>query len=167
MLVPFEIIPPSSRIWIYQSERKFTAPEKAIIDHQLQLFTEKWAAHGHPLKSSFQIRLDQFILIAADESYNAASGCSIDDSVSAVQEIGKTLGIDFFNRNLVAFKKEETIALVPLSGLKQKYHEGFWDESTLTFDNLIQTRGEIENEWIIPSVKTWLKRYVSIPKVAP
>jgi hypothetical protein len=166
MFVPFQALKPSSRIWIYQSNRKFTEPEKTIIVQQLQLFTEKWAAHGHLLTASFDIRYDQFILLAADESGNGASGCSIDDSVRTIDTIGKQIGVDLFNRNLVAFKKNESIVLIPLAELKEKYQEGLWNESTLAFNNLIQTKEQLENGWLVPSEHTWLKRYVPVQKVA-
>lgn len=165
MFVPFESINPSSRIWVYQSDKKFTVEDKAIIEVMLQLFTEKWAAHGQPIKSSFEIRFDQFIVLVADEGYHSASGCSIDDSVRTIQEIGKQLNVDLFNRNLIAFVKNESVVLVDLPLLKQKYGEGFWDESTPTFNNLIGTKGQLENDWIVPSSKTWLKRYVPGQKV--
>jgi hypothetical protein len=167
MFISFNEIQPSSRIWVYQSNRKFTEQEKAIISGHLQLFTDSWAAHGHPIRSSFEIRYDQFIILAADESYHNPSGCSIDDSVRTMQQLGQKLGVDLFNRSLVAFKKEDSITLIPLGELKQKYHEGFWSESTLMFNNLIQTKGSLENDWTVPSLNTWLKRYVPVEKVAP
>jgi hypothetical protein len=167
MFISFEAMQPSSRLWIYQSNRKFTTQEEAIIASQLQLFTERWAAHGHPLKTSFSIREHQFILLAADESHESASGCSIDDSVRTIQELGNQVGVDLFNRNLVAFKSANDIVLIPLTELKQAYHQGTWNEAALTFNNLIQTCGQIETEWIVPAGKTWLKRYVPAEKVAP
>lgn len=165
MFIPFEAMQPLSRLWIYQSDRKFTTQEKAIITSQLQLFTEKWAAHGHPLKASFGIREDQFILLAADESHESASGCSIDDSVRTIQGIGNQVGVDLFNRNRVAFKSTNDIVLIPLTELKQAYHQGIWNEATPTFNNLVQTCGQIETEWIVPAGKTWIKRYVPAEKV--
>jgi hypothetical protein len=167
MFIPFDKIQPSSRVWVYQADRKLTEQETTIISGQLQLFTESWAAHGQPLGASFEIRHNQFIILAADESYTSASGCSIDDSVRIIQQLGQNLGVDLFNRNLIAFKKVDSIELIPLSDLKKKYQEGFWNESTLMFNNLIQTKGQLENDWIIPSLNTWLKRYVPVEKVAP
>jgi hypothetical protein len=167
MFIPFDEIQPSSRVWVYQSNRKFTAHEKTIIDSELQLFTEDWKAHGHPLGSSFTIRHDQFIILAADEAYHAPSGCSIDDSVRTIQQLGQKLGVDFFNRNLIAFKMNDIITLIPLSELKQKYQAGFWNESTPMFNNLVQTKVQLESDWTIPSANTWLKRYVPVEKMAP
>jgi hypothetical protein len=166
MFVPFNSLPPEARIWIYQSDRKFTREEKTIINSQLQLFTEGWAAHGNPLKTSFDIRYDQFVMLAADESYAGASGCSIDDSVRTVQAIAKQIGVDLFNRNLVAFMPEKDVKMVPLTALKQAYLQGLWNESTPVFNNVIQTRKEVEQNWLVPAGTTWVKRYMSSEKVA-
>jgi hypothetical protein len=166
MYVPFDLISPSSRIWIYQSARKFTPEEKEMISAHLEAFTQGWAAHGQGLKTSFDIRYNQFIMLAADESHHGASGCSIDSSVRAVKEIEQQLGLDLFDRNQVAFMHENTITLIRLQDLKQKYADGIWNEASLTFNNLVSEKGQLETSWIVPAGNTWLKRYVPASKVA-
>lgn len=166
MYVPFDLISPQSRIWIYQSARKFTPGEEEIIAAHLQAFTQGWAAHGQGLKTSFDIRYNQFIILAADESHYGASGCSIDSSVRAIKEIEQQLGLDLFDRNRVAFKDGHTVTLITLQDLKQKYAEGIWNEASLTFNNLVSEKGQLETVWIIPAGNTWLKRYVPASKVA-
>jgi hypothetical protein len=160
MFVPFNSISPSSRIWIYQSDRKLTADEIAFAGEFLTEHCNQWNAHGQPLRASFEIRFDQFIIIAADESYNSTSGCSVDDSVRAIKEIQQRLGMDFFNRNLIGFLKEQHAMLLPLANLKENYLKGIWNESTFTFNNLISTKNQLDAEWIVPAANTWLKRYV-------
>ena len=166
MFVPFESMSPTSRVWIYQAGRKLSEHDKTIISGYLKLFTEEWAAHGQPLKASFDIQYDQFIIVTADEGFNAASGCSIDASVRVVKEIEKELQLDLFNRDQVAFKKESEVALVSVRDLKQKYRDGTWNEKTPTFNNLIDVKGQLAEEWIIPAGSTWLKRYLSSETLA-
>lgn len=160
MFVPFNTISPASRIWIYQCERRLNNDEVAAIATHLEKFTNQWSAHSQELKTSFDIRFNQFVILAADEAYNSTSGCSIDSSVRAIKEIEQNFGVDFFNRNLIAFKKSEEVILIPLSELKQKYASGTWDEDSLTFNNLISLKGQLENEWQIKAAQTWLKRYL-------
>jgi hypothetical protein len=160
MFVPFNTIPPSSRIWIYQSDRKLTLEEISFAEAFLKDYCDQWNAHGQPLRASYDIRYGQFILIAADESYNSTSGCSVDDSVRAVKEIQHRLGPDFFNRNLVGFLKDDQVVLLSLTSLKENYKHGIWNESTLAFNNLVSTKNQLDAEWIIPAANTWLKRYV-------
>jgi hypothetical protein len=165
MFVPFESLAPTSRLWIYQADRKFSPEEKAIIESKLKLFTDGWAAHGLALRSSFQVAYDQFIILAADEAMQSASGCSIDDSVRFVQDLGSQLKIDFFNRNLIAFKETSGIRLIRLTELKQKFAEGVWNADSLMFNNLISQKSGLDTEWVIPSSSGWLSRYVGSEKV--
>ncbi|MEO8533747.1 MAG: ABC transporter ATPase, partial [Flavobacterium sp.] len=44
MYIPFENLPGESRIWIYQSNRKFSDEEFSEIESDLKSFIEGWAA---------------------------------------------------------------------------------------------------------------------------
>lgn len=160
MFVPFASISPESRVWIFQADRPITASESEIAESKLRGFTDEWNAHGEPLKTSFTVKFGQFIILAADENHHSPSGCSIDSSVRVLKEIEQSVGIQLFDRNLVAFKVEEKIILVPIGDLKQKFHDGMLNEETLTFNNLVNTRSQVESDWIVPAGKTWLKRYI-------
>ena len=160
MLVPFESLPDHSRIWIYQSNRKFNSQEIIIISELLSSFLKGWNAHGVSLKSSFDIRFNQFVILAADENSNAASGCSIDDSVRVVKELAEKLGVDFFDRALIAFKKQEEVITIPVPDLKKKYQDGVWNNQTLLINNLVNMKGDLNKGWLVPAELTWLKRYL-------
>ena len=160
MFVPIETLPPHSRLWIYQSNKLFTAEQKQILSETLRSFTETWTAHGAPMKASFQLPYDHFIVLAADEQTASASGCSIDDSVRTIKMIGNDLGLDFFDRKNVAFLRNNTIELIALSDLKKEAAAGNWGEQSLTVNTLVGTTEEL-SRWIVPAGQTWLKRYLS------
>ena len=160
MFASFQSMSPDSRVWIFQADRKFSAQDKTIITEHLKLFTDGWAAHGQQLKASFDLRYDQFLIIAVDEGHNNASGCSIDASVRVIKEIEKVISINFLNRNRVAFLKDSSVELVLLKDLKEEYQKGKWNESTSTFNNVVTAKSQLEREWIVPAGTTWLKRYV-------
>jgi hypothetical protein len=160
MLIDFNSISPESRVWIYQSDKKFTAAQKETIDKKLKEYCDVWAAHGQPLKASYDIRFDQVVILAADESFNSTSGCSVDDSVRTIKSIESETGLQFFNRDLIAFVKDDQLLLVELGALKEKYRTGIWNEDTLTLNNLVSTRDQLRSQWIVPAGSTWLKRYL-------
>src|SRR5918992_1402536 len=99
MFVPFESLTPASRIWIFQANRRIARGELEVVKSNLREFTEEWAAHGSPLKTSFTIKFDQFIILAADETHESPSGCSIDGSVRVLKKLEQSLGIQLFDRN--------------------------------------------------------------------
>jgi hypothetical protein len=165
MYVPFESLSAISRVWIYQSDRKFSENERSVISEYLKDFTDQWAAHGQALKSSFDIRFDHFIILAVEEDHHSPSGCSIDGSVRVLKTIEIEFGINLFDRSLVAFQKIDGIELLPIQNLKQNYLSGIWNETTLTFNNLVNTIGQLNSEWMVPSGKTWLRRYMPLERI--
>lgn len=166
MFLPFDQLPGHSRIWIYPSDRPFTAAEQAIAAASLQEFCSGWSAHGHALRASFQITHDHFIILAADEQSAEASGCSIDGSVRFLKQLGAQFGIDFFNRTLVPFLKEGKVTFMPLTALKEAFRSGDLNEDTPTFNTLAATVAELEESWVVPAGRTWLSRYVPSVKSA-
>ncbi len=160
MFVPVDTLPADSRIWIYQSTRSFTAAEKDYLNSTLSAFCTSWVAHGQPIRSSFEIRYDHFIILYADENYNATSGCSIDSSVRVIREISDKIGADLFQRTSIAFLTEGKVSVFKTTDLKVFSEKGMWDEHTLTFNNLIQSKGDLQANWLVPAGTTWLKRYL-------
>ena len=49
MYIPFEDLPEESKVWIYQSNRKFSDDEILEIESDLKSFVEGWNAHGTSL----------------------------------------------------------------------------------------------------------------------
>lgn len=80
MYIPFENLPDESKIWIYQSNRKFSDEEMAEIETDLKAFVENWAAHGTSLEASYQLKYNRFIILAVNQEVQNATGCSIDSS---------------------------------------------------------------------------------------
>lgn len=158
MEVAFNTLPESSRVWIYQADRLFTKEDKEIISTALSSFLQQWTAHGNTLKAAFDLPFDHFIIIGLDEQQADASGCSIDGLFRVLQQLSAETQIDFFNRNRIAFKKQEDIVLIDRALLKEKASE--WNARTLTFNNLVQTKAALQTEWIVPAEGTWLKRYL-------
>lgn len=159
MFIPFEEMPPSARVWIYQADRQLSEQEVNIIKSSSEAFLDQWAAHGSPLKSSFALYHDKFLVISVDESYNMASGCSIDASVSLIRNLEEKLGLSFFDRSKVAFLLNGEIFQGNMTDLKALISEGKISSDTITFNNLVDNIDKFKNEWKVPAGETWLKRY--------
>ena len=105
----FDHFAPSSKVWVYQAERNLSSEEVAVADKAIEQFTEQWAAHSQELKAKGAILHQRFLVLMVDESQANASGCSIDSSVHFVQELGKHLSIDFFDRLNIAYNVNKSI----------------------------------------------------------
>ncbi len=159
MYIPFNEMPKEARIWIYQSNRKLSEQEVADIHDILMQFVEQWAAHSTPLKASFEIKYDRFIILAVDAAYHAASGCSIDASVKMIQEIEHKYEIDLLDKMNVTFRTGEFIAHKPLIDFKKMAKSKAVNAQTIVFNNLVNTIEEYENYWEVPAEESWHGRF--------
>jgi hypothetical protein len=164
MYVPFDTLSDNSRVWIYQANRRLSDSELIRLESTLRSFCEQWAAHGEPLKTSFQLMHNQFVVLCADEDYLAPSGCSIDASVRMLKEFQGSADVDFFDRTRVAFLDEGKVVTSPLPELKGGFSSGALKATSITFDNLVPSKGDFLRRWTVPAEKTWLAKY--LPKSA-
>ena len=159
MFVPFESLPSSSRIWIYQSDRPFTNDQIPVLGEIISQFCASWETHGKPVKSSFRISDKQFIVIAVDEEFNSASGCSIDKSVLIIKEIEKQTGASLLDRSLVGWKKDNHVQITALKDIKEKVLEGSISPETVIFNNTVSSIADFGTKWQIKASESWLSRY--------
>lgn len=155
-----------SRVWIYQSSRLFSLGEALEIEDRLNQFAAQWKSHGTPVKGAAYLFFGQFIVLMADETATGVSGCSTDSSVRLVKDIEQQFGVNMFDRTMLAFVIKDKVQLLPLAQLQYASDNGFIDADTLYFNNLAQTKGELENKWIIPVKESWLARKLPFTKTA-
>ena len=159
MYIPFENLPEDSRIWIYQSSRKFSDEEVSDIENDLVEFLNNWSAHGASLESSFQIKYNRFIIIAVNQEVQAATGCSIDASVVFIQNLEQKYGIDLLDKMNVAFKQGEFITYKTLLDFKKLAKDKSVSENTIVFNNLVNTIEEWKENWEVPASESWHSRF--------
>jgi hypothetical protein len=154
---------PHSRVWVYQSNRIFSLAEALEIEEILSGFTSEWKSHGVQVKGAAYLFFGQFIVLLADETATGVSGCSTDSSVRLIKDIEQRYAVNLFDRLSLAFVVKDKVQLLPLSQLQYAISNNFITPDTLYFNNLVQTRSELENNWIIPAKDSWLAdRFLSV-----
>lgn len=138
----FPNFPENSKVWVYAANRFFTEHESKIIQHNVDLFTKQWAAHGSGLVATGSILHNSFIVLVADENQVKASGCSVDSSVRFIKDIGKEFEIDFFNRLHLLIEKKGEFKRIHFSEL-QTYSD--WN----LFNPLVQNLKELRENWCV------------------
>jgi hypothetical protein len=113
-------------------------------------------SHGVPVKGAGYLFFGQFIILMADEKATGVSGCSTDSSVRLIKDIEQKFGVNMFDRTTLAFITKDKIQLLPLLQLQYAFDNGFINSDTLYFNNLVQTKEELENTWIVPIKNSWL-----------
>jgi len=161
MYVNFNTLPQNSRIWIYQADREFTRVEVDLLQENAIAFIEEWTRHGAALKGSFSLKYNRFLILAVDESFANASGCSIDASVRFVKQMETLFSMDLMNKLNVTYKEGQTIRLVNLSTFQEYAKIQKITSETIVFNNMVQTKGDLESLWEVPAQQSWHRRFVS------
>lgn len=144
------------RIWIYQANRFFTAPEREQALQILQEFVQDWTAHGNKLAGTADIVHNLFIVLQVDESMANVTGCSIDKSVHLLKRIEHELNISLFDRLLVAYRdKDGGVQLVSRDVFQALVTEGVVTDDTPVFNNLITDGEDFPNNWEVSFAQCW------------
>lgn len=160
MFFKYEIMPNTSRIWIYQSDRKFTETELELIQKYIEQFLSEWKRHGEDLKASYRIIYQQFIVLLVDESVVPVSGCAIDSSVGIIKNIENNFSVNLTNKLLISYKEENTIKITPLATFKKMIVSEKINENTIVFNNLVATKHELETQWEVPLKNSWHQQFL-------
>jgi len=161
MLVDYNSLPDTARVWVYQSDRKFNQNELMLIKEQTSEFIESWTRHGDDLKGGFTVLHNQFLVLAIDESFANASGCSIDSSVRFIQSLESQLSVDLMNKLNVSFKDGKNINIVSLYDFQNYIKENKITADTVVFNNMVKTKEEVEHIWEVTAKDSWHKRYLN------
>lgn len=160
MLVKFETLPETSRIWIYQSNRSFSQEELEEVQESLNSFIEEWTAHGSDLKAGYKIRYKRFIILALDQSQTSASGCSIDASVHFIQQLEKKYDVELLDKMNVSYKQGDFVAYKSLTDFKKMAKQKAVSKNTIVFNNLVANKGEYMEHWEVPASESWHSRFM-------
>jgi hypothetical protein len=159
MYVPFENLPEDSKIWIYQSNRKFSDDEITEIESDLKIFIENWSAHGTTLEASYIIKYNRFIILAVNQETQQATGCSIDSSVAFIQNLEQKYQVILLDKMNVTFKNGEHIAHKSLIDFKRMAKEKAVTVNTIVFNNLVNSIEEFNDNWEVPAGESWHSRF--------
>ena len=161
MLVDFNTLPETSRVWIYQANRSFTDEELEEIHHKLTEFISVWASHGKDLQAGFEIKYKRFIVIALNQDIQAATGCSIDSSVAFIQQLEQDYNVDLLDKMNVSFKQGEFVAYKPLTDFRKMAKDKAVSKNTIVFNNLVTNIAEYKENWEVPASESWHGRFVN------
>lgn len=155
----------SSRVWIYQCNRIFSVSEALQLQHFFDEFVHDWKSHGTPVKGFAGLLFGQFIILMADETATGVSGCSTDSSVRMIKEIERTFAVNLFDRQSLAFVIKDKIEILPLAQFKYAIENNFLAPENLYFNNLVSTKKELLEKWIIPVKESWLAKKIPAKEI--
>ncbi len=152
----------SAKVWIYQSSRAFIEKEEKEINEQLFQFYTQWQSHGDQVKGWAKLLFKQFIVVLADETDVMVGGCSTDGSVRVIKSLEKQYDVNFFDRLMLTFLVKNKAEMLPFNQVQYALDKGFIDGSTPLFNNVVTSKKELLEQWIIPLNESWLAGRVNL-----
>ncbi len=161
-MIELSKMPDHSRVWVYQSNRELSVPEVSGITLNAENFISNWISHNHELKASVGIIYNRFIIVMVDESYEMPGGCAIDKSLHFIRKQEQLFNIQLTNRLLYAYREGEEVKSCSSGEFGKKVASGEITEDTIVFNNLVNNKTELQENWEVPMRLSWHSRYLSV-----
>jgi len=117
-------LPDQSRVWIFTTAVPLTDDLAARVEAGLKAFVADWMSHGQQVRGGFALCNRRFILVAADETANDVSGCSIDSMFRAVQAAVGRAGVPLADTADIAYRGPNGVELVDRPTFRRLVREG-------------------------------------------
>ncbi|WP_272151632.1 ABC transporter ATPase [Tenacibaculum aiptasiae] len=158
MLVDFNTLSEEAKVWIYPSSRKFYPQEIEGLKERLKTFSEEWKSE-EDFKVSFELRYNRFIIFSVEDNMQL-SNAEIDKQVAFVLQLQQEYDIELLDKMNVCFKQGEYTQYKELKDFKKLIKNKSVTGKTIVFDNLVQTKHELDNYWEVPITESWYSRFL-------
>jgi len=163
MLVDFNTLSEEAKVWIYPSNRKFYPQEIEGLNAKLIAFVKEWKEDDEDFKSSVELKYNRFIIFSA-EGNKALLNADIDTLVTFILQLQEEYKVELLDRMNVCFKQGEYTQYKELKDFKKLIKNKAVTEKTIVFDNLVETKLELENHWEVPISESWYSRFLKKSK---
>lgn len=152
---------PSSRVWIYASDKPFADAEVPELRTKLKYFAQQWVSHNRQLMADADVLHNRFVVLMVDESQADASGCSIDKSVAFLKALQAEYGVDLFNRMIFSYQDGQGgVHSVDRDAFARLYATEQINDDTLVFDPLVATKADLDKAFVKKLSQSWHKRMI-------
>lgn len=148
-----------SKVWIYQANKTVDDETEERIKEDLHDFSMNWVSHGAPVDCYVDLFHKRFLVLVADDTTHV-SGCSIDSSVHFIKALEQKYQLDFFDRLTYAYVEDDEFMFIHNSELNPAYQSGKITDDTRMVNNLVKSKEEFLESWIVPLKDSWYKKLI-------
>lgn len=156
MLVDFNKIPELAKVWIFPSSRKFYPQEIKGLQKRIEDFLREWKGPDNSINCAYNLKYNRFIIIAVDTTKKSLNLEAHDELTTFIQELEKSYEIVLLDRMNVCYKHGEFVQYKDLKDFKKLIKNKGASKKTIVFNNLINTKEELEYDWEINIMDSWL-----------
>ena len=159
MFVDSKLLSEEAKVWIYPSSRKFYPQELDEVHKKIKTFVENWKSDKENFKASYELLYDRFIVFYAEEN-EVIENSDLDKQVGFILELQQCYEVELLDKMNVCFKQGEYVQYKEVKEFKKMLKNKSVSPKTIVFDNLIQTKYDLENYWEVPITESWYNRFL-------
>ncbi len=160
MIVDFNKIPEQGKVWIFPSSRKFYPQEIDGLQQRISTFLNTWEDQNNSLTCAYTLKFDRFIIFAIDSSEINLSLKAHEDLTTFIQELENRYKIMLLDRMNVCYKQGDFVQYKDLKAFKKLIKDKAVSKKTVVFNNMINVKEELNYDWEINIMDSWLGRFV-------
>jgi len=160
MLVPFESLSETAKVWVYPASRKFYKNEVAEVEEKIKSFVSQWKEGDAGFKAAYRFLHDRFVIVAVEDSKTPLTNQDLDQVVGFILQLQSEYELELLDRMNVCFKQGEFVQYKDIKEFKKLLKNKSVSTKTIVFDNLIQTKEELEHFWEVPITESWYNRFL-------
>ena len=160
MIVDFNKISEQAKIWIFPSSRKFYPQEIDGLQKKIEKFLNSWEDQEISLTCAYKLNYDRFIIFAMDTAEISLSLTAHETLTAFIQALEKHYKLILFDRMNVCYKQGEFVQYKDLKDFKGLIKNKAVSKKTVVFNNLIHSKEELDYDWEINIMDSWLGRFV-------
>lgn len=154
MLVDFNSLPETSKVYIYPSNRKFYPNEFPVFEERIKKFLQDFNQNN----IFFEIKYNRFVLIFVSDVIPLSMEQN-DKLIAFIFSLEKEFDITLMDKVNVCFKQGEYVQLKEIPDFKKLIKDKGVSEKTIVFNNLINTKDEFECCWESPASESWISHF--------
>lgn len=151
MLVSFDSLPGTSRVYYYPSSRKFYPDEITGLKSKVEAFCQGLTG----VKMSYKLVYDRFLLFFVSDVTPLSIELN-DKLVGFVLELEKEFEINLLDKVNVCFKQGEFVQRKEIQEFKKLIKNRSVSRRALILDPMINTKAEFLSNWEVPLSESWL-----------
>jgi len=155
--IDFQDQPDDARLWVFAAREPLDSDVQDQLLTSVDEFLSGWAAHGHPLRASRDLREGRFLFIAVDRASEPPSGCSIDAMVRHLKGLEEALGASLVAHGPVWVRREDgAIDCLSRAEFRAGSGSGEITGETPVFDTTLTEVGALRSgRFELPARSTW------------
>ncbi|TCI94229.1 ABC transporter ATPase [Tenacibaculum sp. M341] len=157
-MVDFNTLSEEARVWIYPCNRKFYPQEIEEVKQKIENFINNWK-ESTDLNASYQLLYNRFIIFSTENDVEI-SNKDIDKQVAFILQLQQEYEVELLDKMNVCFKQGEYTQYKDIKEFKKLIKNKSVNSKTVVFDNLVQTKYDLEHFWEVPITESWYNRFL-------